>query len=51
MYTCVHGTLNQTGKDVSGAPTYRCSCYQGWTGAEYEVLSAHDCMLLVARLC
>ena len=35
IYTCMHGTVVQTGVDGDGAPMLACQCLPGWTGPEY----------------
>ena len=34
VFTCIHGTVVQTGLDAAGAPTLSCQCSEGWTGPE-----------------
>ena len=34
IFTCMHGTVAQSGVDMSGAPTFECVCEADWTGAE-----------------
>ncbi len=34
IFTCMHGSVQQTGLDSSGAPTFMCACEENWAGAE-----------------
>lgn len=34
IFTCMHGSVVQSGKDHDGAPTFSCHCDINWTGAD-----------------
>ena len=45
VYTCMHGSVVNTGFDLSGAPTFTCECQDGWTGPEYVTAHRTLCSL------